>query len=106
MIGKVVDWLSPSCTYMQAGVSLMFRGVTIPNDSFVDVDDVLSIAGGISPSNTNPINGTLLCVTATLKTVVRHHVQCVVIGTFLMGVELYLVGVMQHFKQTEVQMKK
>ena len=46
-------------------VSLMLRGVTIPNDSFVDLDDVLNAGGGTSeiPSNTNPRNGTLLCVT-------------------------------------------
>ena len=39
----------------------MFRGATIPNDSFVDLDDI--VATSDVPSNTNPINGTLLCVT-------------------------------------------
>ena len=45
-----------------AGVSLMFRGETLPNDSFVDLDDVVTIGGGASPSNANS-NGALLCVT-------------------------------------------
>ena len=40
----------------------MFGGETIPNDSFVDLDDIFGIGGGASPSNANS-NGTLLCVT-------------------------------------------
>ena len=42
----------------------MFRGETIPIDSFVDFDDILS-TGGVSsniPSNANPRDA-LLCVT-------------------------------------------
>ena len=51
------------------GVSLRFRGAAIPNDSFVDLDDVMYTvppgAGGPSdlPSNTNPRDEAVLCVT-------------------------------------------
>ena len=45
-----------------AGVSLMFRGETLSNDSFVDLDDVVTIGHGASPSNAN-LNGALLCIT-------------------------------------------
>ena len=46
------------------GISLILRGETLPSDSFVDVDDVLSTGGdsGLTPSNTNPRDA-LLCVT-------------------------------------------
>ena len=37
-----------------AGVSLRFQGETLPNNSFVDFDDVLNIAGGPGPTNRNP----------------------------------------------------
>ena len=64
MIGK---WLTGFLFHAHAvGVSLMFRGATIPSDSFVDFDDVFN-AGGLNtsdiPSNTNPSDGALLCVT-------------------------------------------
>ena len=43
----------------------MFLGVTIPSDSFVDLDDVLDIqsSGSDIPSNTNPNDRALQCVT-------------------------------------------
>ena len=37
-----------------AGVSLRFQGETLPNDSFVDLDDVLNIGKGPAPTNRNP----------------------------------------------------
>ena len=37
-----------------AGVSLRFQGETLPNDSFVDFDDVLNIGFGPAPTNRNP----------------------------------------------------
>ena len=40
-------------------MSLRFRGETLPSDSFVDIDDVLS---GLIPSNSDPRDA-LLCVT-------------------------------------------
>ena len=42
----------------------MLRGETLPNDSFVDVDDILATVGVSNniPSNTNPKDA-LLCVT-------------------------------------------
>ena len=43
------------------GVSLMFLGATTPNDSFVDLDDVLNIGGGALLSNNNP--RALVCLT-------------------------------------------
>ena len=55
--------LTITCT---VGVSLMFRGVTIPNDSYVDLDDIMYTAPGPIadlPSNTNPRDEALLCVT-------------------------------------------
>ena len=39
----------------------MFLGVTIPNDSFVDLDDVLNLGGGALPSNNDP--SALVCLT-------------------------------------------
>ena len=39
----------------------MFLGATIPNDSFVDFDDVLNIGGGAHPSN-NDLRA-LVCLT-------------------------------------------
>ena len=45
-----------------AGVSLMFRGETLSNDSFVDLDDVVTIGRSAGPSNANS-NGALLCIT-------------------------------------------
>ena len=50
------------------GVSLKFRGVTIPNDSIVDIDDIMYTSPSWNPccrppSNTNPIDKALLCVT-------------------------------------------
>ena len=45
----------------------MFRGATIPNDSFVDIDDIMYTAPSSCcndlPSNTNPRDEALLCVT-------------------------------------------
>ena len=41
----------------------MFLGATIPNYSFVDYDDVLNIASGAAPSNTNHSDRALVCVT-------------------------------------------
>ena len=43
----------------------MFLGATIPNDSFVDFDDVLNIGGGSTniPSNRNPRDSALQCTT-------------------------------------------
>ena len=47
-----------------AGVSLVFLGVTLPNDSFVDFDDILNIdANIIIPSNRNPSDRALQCIT-------------------------------------------
>ena len=40
----------------------MLGGVTIPNDSFVDIDDVVTIGYDASPSNANSTRA-LLCVT-------------------------------------------
>ena len=37
-----------------AGVSLRFQGETLPNDSFVDFDDVLNIGFYSAPTNRNP----------------------------------------------------
>ena len=58
--------MTSSLSFIHAvGVSLRFRGETLPNDSFVDIDDVLVIGGGPQadiPTNTNPRNA-LLCVT-------------------------------------------
>ena len=45
-----------------AGVSLKFRGESLPNDSFVDLDDIVTIGRGAGPSNANS-NGALLCIT-------------------------------------------
>jgi hypothetical protein len=49
------------------GVSLRFRGAAIPNDSFVDLDDIMYTAPGTVesdlPSNTNPRDEAVLCVT-------------------------------------------
>ena len=47
------------------GVSLKFRGVTIPSDSFVDLDDIMYTAPSSAdlPSNSNPRDEALLCVT-------------------------------------------
>ena len=47
------------------GVSLQLQGVTIPNNSLVDVDDLLYRAGGAPhPTNANGLhNQTLVCVT-------------------------------------------
>ena len=43
----------------------MFLGVTLPNDSFVDFDDVLNIGNDSSniPSNRNPSDRALQCIT-------------------------------------------
>ena len=43
----------------------MFLGATLPNDSFVDFDDVLNIGNGSSniPSNRNPRDRALQCIT-------------------------------------------
>ena len=48
-----------------AGVSLIFRGETIPSDSFVDLDDVLNIGSRPNPTNRNPaiIAESLQCIT-------------------------------------------
>ena len=43
------------------------------------------------------------CVSLILKTVVMHHVQCVVIGTILMGAESSLILREVHFGEIEVQ---
>ena len=50
------------------GVSLRLRGVTIPSDSFVDLDDIMYTAPGVPPftdfpSNRNPRDEALKCVT-------------------------------------------
>ena len=50
-----------------AGVSLRFQGEILPNDSFVDFDDVLNIGSGPAPTNRNPRNdapgAALECIT-------------------------------------------
>ena len=56
-----------SFTYA-AGVSLRFRGETLPSDSFVDLDDVLNIASSPAPTNRNPnsndaLGAALECIT-------------------------------------------
>ena len=49
------------------GVSLKLQGVTIPNNSLVDVDDIYSAAPGVGlnvdPSNDGPKVQALLCIT-------------------------------------------
>ena len=49
------------------GVSLRFQGVAIPSDSFVDLDDIMYTTPDPCcndlPSNTNPRDEVLLCVT-------------------------------------------
>ena len=49
------------------GVSLKFRGVIIPNNSFVDIDEIMYTAPSLCcndlPSNTNSRDEALLCVT-------------------------------------------
>jgi hypothetical protein len=51
------------------GVSLRLRGATIPNDSFVDLDDIMYTAPSTDqsvsepPSNRNPRDEAVLCVT-------------------------------------------
>jgi hypothetical protein len=58
-------WTAPFQSVV--GVSLKFRGETIPNDSFVDFDDVMYTvpSGPYSdlPSNTNSRDEAVLCVT-------------------------------------------
>ena len=54
--------------FFTVGVSLMFRGATIPNNSFVDIDDIMYTSPENPcctelPSNTNPRDEALLCVT-------------------------------------------
>ena len=53
------------CTVSAVGVSLMFFGETLPSDSFVDFDDVLNIGNNSNniPSNRNPRNESLECIT-------------------------------------------
>ena len=41
----------------------MFLGETIPSDSFVDLDDVLNIGRGPAPTNRNPEDRALQCIT-------------------------------------------
>ena len=56
------------------GVSLRYRGETLPSDSFVDIDDILN-TGGVSnnnPSNTNPRDA-LLCVTDLVDCCAAPH---------------------------------
>ena len=53
---------------VSVGVSLKLGGVTIPSDSLVDVDDIMYTAPNTQccsepPSNTNPRDEALLCVT-------------------------------------------
>ena len=50
----------------------MFRGEIIPNDGFVDLDDLLRIGSGASPSNSNS-NGALLCVTDLVDCCAAPH---------------------------------
>jgi hypothetical protein len=51
------------------GVSLRFRGATIPNDSFVDLDDIMytvpvwEMGPSDLPSNTNSRDEAVLCLT-------------------------------------------
>ena len=58
-----------SSTYniLSVGVSLKLRGVIIPNGSFLDIDDIMYTAPHSCcndlPSNTNPRDEALLCVT-------------------------------------------
>ena len=47
--------------HTHAGVSLMFSGATIPNDSIVDLDDVT--ARGTNPPSDADSSGALLCIT-------------------------------------------
>jgi hypothetical protein len=58
-------WTSPF--QPAVSVSLRFRGAAIPNDSFVDLDDIMYTAPGTVesdlPSNTNPRDEAVLCVT-------------------------------------------
>ena len=41
----------------------MFLGMILPNDSFVDFDDILNIGSYIIPSNMNPSDRALQCIT-------------------------------------------
>ena len=52
--------------------------MTIPSDSFVDVDDVLNIGGGTSeiPSNTRHPRDALLCVTDLEDCCAAPHTEC------------------------------
>ena len=51
-------------TKCAVGVSLMLRGEVLPNDSFVDMDDIMyTRSSGEAPSNRNPRDEALTCVT-------------------------------------------
>ena len=56
----------PSLSHNYAvGVSLRFRGVTLPSDSFADFDDIFNTGGGPGPTNRNSASedAALLCIT-------------------------------------------
>ena len=59
------------------GVSLRFRGAALPNDSFVDIDDVMYTepSGPLSdlPSNTNTRDEAVLCVTDLVDCCASPH---------------------------------
>ena len=60
-------WLYTRSQSLAVGVSLRFRGVTIPNGSFVDFDDIMYTTPDPCcndlPSNRNPRDEALKCVT-------------------------------------------
>ena len=51
-------------TKCAVGVSLMLRGEVLSNNSFVDMDDIMyTVSSGDAPSNRNPRDEALKCVT-------------------------------------------
>ena len=52
-------------TLAASGVSLRFRGESLPSDSFVDFDDIFNAGSGSAPTNRNPAyeDSVLQCVT-------------------------------------------
>ena len=75
----------------------MFLGATIPSDSFVDFDDIMNIGSGCAniPSNTNPSDNALVCVTDLEDCCNAPHTVHQVTGTFLMELD-YWILVMIH----------
>ena len=75
----------------------MFLEATIPSDSTVDFDDTLNIGPGAHPSNTNPMNSALVCVTDLEDCCAAPRTVHGDWYTFLMGLELGLLVVIHGF---------